>query len=107
MYLYFRIKSPQWGETGDIGKEETVMVTGSYGDWKGWGSESKYSVWPWSVEKNTLLKTEGKGEEEEGRFSKACKHNKMEEARVFLLDGLHVLNKVRGTIQSIKEWWRF
>lgn len=88
-------------------KRKAVVVAGSYGDWEGWDPQSRCSVWPWSVEKSPLLKAEGKGEEEGDRFNKACKYDKMEEAQVFLLDGLHFPNEVRGTIGRIKEQWSF
>lgn len=70
----------------------------------GWDPENRWRVWPWPVGKcHFLLKAEGKGEEDEGGCSKACGHDKREEIKVFLVDGLPLLNKVRGRVEVLKN----
>ena len=96
------MKSPHWEDTIDIEKEKIVVIAGSYGNLEEWDTESRWSDWPWSVEKSLFLKAEEKGEEEDGICNKACKYDKMEEAQAFLLDGLHLLNKVRNKIEVFK-----
>lgn len=70
----------------------------------GWDPENRWRVWPWPVGKcHFLLKAEGKGEEDEGGCSKACGHDKREEIKVFLVDGLPLRNKVRGRVEVLKN----